>query len=74
MVVSQDKTLATLLGASPGASTVVSVMTDIIEQCFPQYKEKISELIPSYGKALYQDTTLLKKMRDWTGKILKIHY
>lgn len=72
MVISQDKTLATLLGASPGASTAVSVMTDIIEQCFPQYKEKITNLIPSYGKALHQDAALLKKMRDWTENVLII--
>lgn len=74
VVVSEDKTLATLLWASPWASTAVSVMTNIIEECFPQLIDKLPELIPSYGKALYQDTTLLKKMRDWTGKILKIHY
>ncbi|AKH32429.1 Malate:quinone oxidoreductase [candidate division SR1 bacterium Aalborg_AAW-1] len=74
VVVSEDKSLSTLLGASPGASTAVSVMINIIEQCFPQFIGKLPELIPSYGKALYQDTTLLKNMRDWTGKILKIHY
>jgi len=34
MVVSADRTIAGLLGASPGASTAVPIMSDLIEQCF----------------------------------------
>lgn len=72
VVISQDKTLATLLWASPWASTAVSVMLDIIEQCFPQHKKHITELIPSYGKVLHKEISLLQKMRNWTNKILTI--
>jgi malate dehydrogenase (quinone) len=49
VVVSEDKSLATLLGASPGASTAVDIMLRIVEQCFPQYsKDAIKKLIPTY--------------------------
>lgn len=48
-----DGSLAALLGASPGASTAVSVMLEVINKCFSQYikawEPKIIEMIPSYG-------------------------
>jgi malate dehydrogenase (quinone) len=34
VVVSRDGSIAALLGASPGASTSVSIMLDLIERCF----------------------------------------
>ncbi|MBD0823942.1 malate dehydrogenase (quinone) [Aestuariibaculum marinum] len=34
IIVSKDKTIAALLGASPGASTSYSVMKSVIEKCF----------------------------------------
>ncbi|MCH4551166.1 malate dehydrogenase (quinone) [Aestuariibaculum lutulentum] len=34
IIVSKDKTIAALLGASPGASTSYSVMKNVIEKCF----------------------------------------
>jgi malate dehydrogenase (quinone) len=51
-VVSDSKgSLACLLGASPGASTSVKIMIDLLNQCFQldeKTKTKISEMIPSY--------------------------
>lgn len=35
VVTSADGTLAGLLGASPGASTAVSIMLELLERCFP---------------------------------------
>ncbi|SFU27100.1 malate dehydrogenase (quinone) [Pustulibacterium marinum] len=51
----KDGSLAGLLGASPGASTAVAIMIDLLQQCFPEkfeseWKAKIQEMIPSYGK------------------------
>lgn len=36
VVKSADGTLAGLLGASPGASTAVSIMLELLERCFPE--------------------------------------
>ncbi len=36
IVTDKDLSLAALLGASPGASTSVSIMLDVIEKCFPK--------------------------------------
>jgi malate dehydrogenase (quinone) len=35
IVTSADGTIAALLGASPGASTAVSIMLEVLERCFP---------------------------------------
>ncbi|WP_315372368.1 malate dehydrogenase (quinone), partial [Paenibacillus xylanexedens] len=37
VVTSADGTIAALLGASPGASTAVQVMLEILQRCFPQH-------------------------------------
>ncbi|QDU60727.1 Malate:quinone oxidoreductase [Planctomycetes bacterium Pan216] len=52
----KDKTIAALLGASPGASVSVAVMTDLIKNCLPQLletnegKSRMKEMIPTYGE------------------------
>jgi malate dehydrogenase (quinone) len=53
IVSSSDGSLACLLGASPGASTSVKIMVDLLNQCFDlndDAKNKIAEMIPSYNK------------------------
>ncbi|MBC7409199.1 MAG: malate dehydrogenase (quinone), partial [Arcicella sp.] len=61
VVTAKDGTIAALLGASPGASTSVVVMLEVMEECFPElmqsaeWKEKLGEMIPSYGKSLKDD-------------------
>src|SRR5207253_5738224 len=37
VVSAADGSIAALLGASPGASTAVSVMLNVIKKCFPQH-------------------------------------
>jgi malate dehydrogenase (quinone) len=73
VIISEDKTLSTLLWASPWASTAVSIMLEIVEKCFPDYKSCLPDLIPSYGKKLSKDHDLLNKIRDWSHKILQLH-
>ncbi len=78
IVCSSDKSFATLLGASPGASTAVSIMLDVLQTCFPDkmdadnWKDKLSEMIPSYGKSLIKDGSLCRQMRNYTTDILKL--
>ena len=74
VVSANDGSVAALLGASPGASTAVSVMLEVIEKCFPQHlkewEPKIKEMIPSYGVALTQNPELLNEIHTSTAKIL----
>ncbi len=78
VVTSADGSLAALLGASPGASTAVSIMLDIIERCFndkvhtPEWQTKLKEMIPSYGQSLAKDGALVQATRERTAEILKL--
>ena len=70
-----DGSIAALLGASPGASTAVSVMLELINRCFPQHikawEPKIKEMIPSYGMSLsgepgaYSRNSYLNSTDSW---------
>jgi malate dehydrogenase (quinone) len=71
-----DGSIAGLLGASPGASTAVAAMLDVLATCFPSKKSawspKISALVPSYGKALATDSTAARSSLKRTAAILGI--
>lgn len=51
VVTSADGSVAALLGASPGASTAVSIMLELLRRCFPakwpEWQAKLVRLIPS---------------------------
>jgi len=78
VVSSSDGSLAALLGASPGASTSVSIMIEVLQQCFPeemkstQWQSALSTMIPSYGKSLHANEQLLTKVRAHTSSVLKL--
>ncbi len=78
IVTNKSKTLAALLGASPGASTSVSIMLAVLERCFSEkfnssiWQQKIKKMIPSYGESLITNGELLKKVRTETTHILKL--
>ena len=69
-----DGSIAALLGASPGASTAVHVMLEVIKQCFPQQLEawepKLREMIPSYGLALMEHPQLFADIHASTSQAL----
>ncbi|HEU0036216.1 MAG TPA: malate dehydrogenase (quinone) [Kofleriaceae bacterium] len=50
VVTSADGTVAALLGASPGASTAVSIMLEVIARCFPAswpaWQQRLAAMIP----------------------------
>jgi len=52
VICSKDKTLSALLGASPGASTSVEIMLELLERCFPDLikNDLIKKMVPSYEK------------------------
>ena len=78
VVTAGDGSLAVLLGASPGASTAVSIMLDLLQRCFkeeektPEWQAKLKEMIPSYGVSLNNNENLLTEVRAHSAKILKL--
>lgn len=74
VITSKDGTVAALLGASPGASTAVYVMLEVLERCFPEnmnyWEPKIKEMIPSYGISLMENPELLEEITKKTDEIL----
>ncbi|WPR72913.1 malate:quinone oxidoreductase [Flavobacterium sp. NG2] len=78
VITSGDGTLSVLLGASPGASTAVSIMIDVIGRCYKEqmktaeWQQKFKEMIPSYGQALNENPDLLEKIRKETAEVLKL--
>ena len=55
---SQDKSLAALLGASPGASVAVNIAVETIKQCLPHLlataegRDRMKRMIPAYDEDL----------------------
>lgn len=77
LVSSEDGSLAALMGASPGASVAAFAMIEVLEKCFSdkmegEWKEKMQEMIPSYGDSLIENADLLKKVRQNTLSTLNI--
>ncbi len=74
VVSAADGSIAALLGASPGASTAVSVMLNVIKKCFPQHlkawEPKIKEMIPSYGVSLLENPELIHEIHTSTERAL----
>ncbi|TDE30359.1 malate:quinone oxidoreductase [Flavobacterium ranwuense] len=79
VITTADGSLAVLLGASPGASTAVSIMVDLIGRCFkdeietPEWQEKLKVMIPSYGQTLNDNPALLDQIRKDTASVLKLN-
>ncbi|SEL79732.1 malate:quinone oxidoreductase [Paenibacillus sp. OK003] len=74
VVTAADGSIAALLGASPGASTAVHVMLEILQKCFPQHMDawepKIKEMVPSYGESLVDNLSLLNHVHASTARVL----
>ncbi|MCJ0741329.1 malate:quinone oxidoreductase [Pedobacter montanisoli] len=79
VVSAADGSIAALLGASPGASTAVSIMLDLLGRCFKkqiqtaEWQTKIRGMIPSYGQKLAEDPELCAETRNYTSKVLKLN-
>ncbi|MGV3465053.1 MAG: malate dehydrogenase (quinone), partial [Heyndrickxia sp.] len=74
VITGANGTIAALLGASPGASTAVQVMLNVIKKCFPQHinewEPKIKEMIPSYGLSLLEHPELIEEIHISTSEAL----
>lgn len=78
VVSSADGSIAALLGASPGASTSVAIMIQLLKKCFPEraksveYRNKLREMIPSWGQSLNDNPELCEQTRENSQRILKL--
>jgi malate dehydrogenase (quinone) len=78
IIATKDGTLACLLGASPGASTSVSIMLDVLNKCFASemkttiWQEKLKLMIPSFGILLNDSPELLSQIRSHNSLVLKL--
>ncbi|WHY88681.1 malate:quinone oxidoreductase [Neobacillus novalis] len=74
VITAADGSIAALLGASPGASTAVHVMLEVMNKCFPQHmkewESKIKEMIPSYGVSLMENPELLHEIHTTAAETL----
>lgn len=72
---SADGSIAGLLGASPGASTAVTAMLDVMERCFADryagvWQPKLKEMIPSLGTELSHEPALFDEVWSWGSRVL----
>lgn len=76
VIVSEDGSVAALLGASPGASTATSAMINVLKRSFPEqyssWEERLKEMIPSYGQQLADNKKLYQEIDKDVRKTLKL--
>lgn len=78
LVTDQQKTVAALLGASPGASTVAAIAINVLKNFFPEqfqsdeWQEKLRNTVPSYGQTLNGNIELTQKVWDDTAAALHL--
>ncbi|MCP4800047.1 MAG: malate:quinone oxidoreductase, partial [bacterium] len=78
VVTAADGSLAALLGASPGASTAVTIILQVLQRCWGErmasrsWNERLQKLLPSYGKELSSEPNLLMKIRQRNDELLNL--
>lgn len=78
LVVAGDKSLAALLGASPGASTAAFIALEVLQACFGGeltedcWLPRLREIFPTYGIDLKSDADACRRTRADTATVLKI--
>ena len=78
LVIASDRSIVAMLGASPGASTAVWIMLQVIERGFPEklktggWSSKLKQIVPSYGQSLIENGALAQRVRADTAAILNL--
>ena len=78
MVTAADGSIAALLGASPGASTAVAIMLELVQKCFPEraaspeWQARLRALGPSFGQQLARNAALTTAVRERSRQILRL--
>jgi malate dehydrogenase (quinone) len=78
LVSGADGSIVAMLGASPGASTAVWIMLEVLKRCFAEnlkteWTAKLEQMIPSYGQSLIENAALCQKVRADTAAVLHIN-
>lgn len=79
IVTDADGSIAALLGASPGASTSPKIMLDVMRRAYPAqmdgaWRERVQQIVPSYGQTLNTDIALTNRIRRMTSRVLQLPY
>ena len=73
---SADGSIAGLLGGSPGASTAVPTMLDVLQRCFTHRYQSwlpmLKEMVPSLGAELSCEPALYDEVWSWGTKALQL--
>ncbi len=78
VLTAEDHSLAGLLGASPGASTIVPIALEVIEKCFADrlatdaWQKNVRRIIPSYGVSIVAHADRLAAIREDTLTTLEL--
>lgn len=78
VIAAGDGSLVALLGASPGASTSVSIALEILQQCFAgkfaskDWQKRLQKMIPARADELAGNAALVKRTRQRTARLLKL--
>lgn len=71
-----DGSIAGLLGASPGASTAVPAMLEVLTRCFPGrfpgWLPRLTEMVPSLGVRLAEEPALFEQVWEWGSQQLQL--
>jgi malate dehydrogenase (quinone) len=69
-----DGSIAGLLGASPGASTAVPAMIEVMQRCFadeyPSWEPILKEMVPSLGSKLSEEPRLFAEVWEHGTRVL----
>lgn len=71
-----DGSIAGLLGASPGASTAVPAMLEVLTRCFggrfADWRPTLEEMVPSLGTRLSEQPALFEQVWQWGTRQLEL--
>ncbi|WP_144670874.1 malate:quinone oxidoreductase [Arthrobacter sp. U41] len=76
VIAGRDGSIGALLGASPGASTAVPIMIELLQKSFPKqfkgWQSKFKEMMPGYGVKLNENPDLAARLEADTAKALQL--
>jgi malate dehydrogenase (quinone) len=76
VIAGRDGSIGALLGASPGASTAVPIMIELLQKSFPKnfkgWQSKLKEMMPGYGVKLNDNPELAVQLEEETAKALQL--
>jgi malate dehydrogenase (quinone) len=76
VIAGRDGSIGALLGASPGASTAVPIMIELLQKSFPKsfkgWQGKLKDMMPGYGVKLDDNPDLAAELEARTAKALQL--